>query len=134
MLADILSELNKVNHKFQFDLVDITSIASTIDVTISLFRRHYLDVSFGLTTKHLEKFLREVVPNGQILYVDSFGCEKMHIVHYDSMPECDVGGSLEACIMLGRQYVQKIIDSFNDRFSDLSIFNAAGFLARSTIP
>ncbi len=46
MLADILSELNKVNRKFQFDLVDITSIASTIDVTISLFRRHYLGVSF----------------------------------------------------------------------------------------
>ena len=126
--------MNKVNRKFRFDLVDITSIASTIDVTISLFRRHYLGVSFGLTTKHLGKFLREVVPNGQILYVDSFGCEKMHILHYDSMPECDVGGSLEACIMLGRQYVQKIIDSLNDRFPDLSIFNAARLLARSTIP
>jgi len=87
-----------------------------------------------MTTKHLGKFLREVVPNGQILYVDSFGCEKMHILHYDSMPECDVGGSLEACIMLGRQYVQKIIDSLNDRFPDLSIFNAARLFSPKHYP
>ena len=52
----MLLELNKFNRKFQFDLVDITSIASTIDVTINLLRKHHLNVSFGTTTKHLEIF------------------------------------------------------------------------------
>ena len=36
LIADILIELNKLNHKFQCDHVDITSIASTVDVTITL--------------------------------------------------------------------------------------------------
>ena len=49
----------------------------------------------------------------------------MHTLHYDSMPGCDVGGSLEDCITLGRLYVQNVIDSLNDRFPDLPIFNAA---------
>ena len=86
LLVDVLLELNKLNRKFQFDLVDITSIASTIDVTINLLRRNYLGVSFGTTTKHLGIFLRNVVPTGEILYVDRFGCEKVHTLHYDSMP------------------------------------------------
>ena len=121
----MLLELNKLNRKFQFDLVDIISIASTIDVTISLLWRYYLGVSFGTTTKQLGIFLRNVLPTREILYVDRFGCEKVHTLHYDSMSGYDVGGSLEDCITLGRLYVQKVIGSLNDRFSDLPIFNAA---------
>jgi hypothetical protein len=98
----VLIELNKFNRKFHFDLVDITSIAYTIDVTINLLQRHYLGMNFGTTTKHLGIFLRNVVPTGEILYVFRFGCEKVHILHYDSMPGCDVGGSLNDCITLGR--------------------------------
>ena len=56
LLADVLLELNKLNRKFHFELVDITSIASTIDVIINLLRRHYLGVSFDITTKQLEFF------------------------------------------------------------------------------
>jgi hypothetical protein len=134
LLVDVLIEFNKLNQKFQVDIVDITSIASTIDVTINLLRKHYLDVSFGTTTKHLGIFLRNVVPTGEILYPDMFGCEKMHILHYDSMPGCDIGGSLENCIILGRLYVQNVIDSLNDGFSDLSIFNAARFFSPKHYP
>ena len=134
LLADVLNELNKLNRKFQFDIVDITSIASTIDVTINLLRRHYLGVGFGTTTKHLGLFLRNVVPKGEILYVDKFGCEKVHTLHYDSMPECDVGGSLEDCITLGRLYVQKVIDSLNDRFPDLPVFNVARLFSPKHYP
>jgi len=35
-----LNELNKLNRKFQYDMVDITTIASTMDVTISLSQRN----------------------------------------------------------------------------------------------
>ena len=50
------------------------------------------------------------------------------------MPGCDVGGSLEDCITLGRLYVQKVIDSLNDRFPDLPIFNAARFFSPKHYP
>ena len=40
LLADVLLELDKLNRKFQFDIVDITSMVSTIDVTINLLWRH----------------------------------------------------------------------------------------------
>ena len=129
----MLLELNRLNRKFQFDLGDITSIAYIIDVTINLLRRHHLSVSFGTTTKHLGIFLLNVVPTGEILYVDRFCCEKVHTLHYDSMLGCDVGGSLEDCITLSRLYVQKVIDSLNDRFPDLPIFNAPCFSAQNTI-
>ena len=80
-------------------------IASTIDVTINMLQRHYLGVSFGTTTKHLGIFLHNVMPTGEILYVNRFGCRKMHTLHFDSMHGCDVGGSLEDCITLRRLYV-----------------------------
>jgi hypothetical protein len=134
LLADILIELNKLNKKFQYDHDDITSIASSIDVTISLLRRQYLGVNFGRTSRFLGKFLREAVPTGQITYIDRYGMEKVHTLHYGSMPECQVEGSLEQCMMLGAQYVQKIIDSLNDRFLDLSIFNAARLFSPKHYP
>ena len=73
MLAEVLLELKELNRKFQFDLVDITSIASTIDVTINFLWKHYLGVSFGTTTKHLGIFLHDVVLTREFLYVDRFG-------------------------------------------------------------
>ena len=48
MLAEVLLELKELNRKFQFDLVDITSIASTIDVTINFF----METLFGCEFWH----------------------------------------------------------------------------------
>ena len=36
LLVDVLQELNKLNIKFQYDMVDITTISATIDITISI--------------------------------------------------------------------------------------------------
>ena len=36
LLVDVLQELNKSNFKFQYDMVDITTISATIDTTISI--------------------------------------------------------------------------------------------------
>jgi hypothetical protein len=42
MLVDVLCELNKSNKKFQYDLVDITSIGSGLEVCVSVLRRLFL--------------------------------------------------------------------------------------------
>jgi len=39
-LTNVLFKLNKVNYKFQSYLIDITDIASKVDVAINLLRRH----------------------------------------------------------------------------------------------
>ena len=79
-------------------------------------------------------FLRYVVLNGEMLYVDRFGCKKVHILYYDSMPGCDVRSSLEDCITTGRLYVQNVIDSLNDRFPDLPVFNVVRFFSPKHYP
>ena len=40
-LVDVLQELNKLNIKFQYDMVDITTISATIDITISILSCHF---------------------------------------------------------------------------------------------
>ena len=125
LIPDVLVELNKLNRKFQCDHVDITSIASTVDVIITLLRRQYLIGEFRRTSKYLGKFLQDVVPTGQVLYIDRYGVEKVHNLRYESMLGYNVEGTLEQCKILGASYVQKVIDSLNNRFLDLPIFTSA---------
>ena len=42
LFVDVLQELNKLNIKFQYDMVDITTISAIIDITISILPRHFL--------------------------------------------------------------------------------------------
>ena len=42
-----------------------------------------------------------------------------------NMPGCNVEGTLEQCKILGASYVQKVIDSLNNCFSNLPIFTLA---------
>lgn len=42
LLVDVLCELNKLNKKFQYDLVDITAIGSSLEICTSVLRRHFL--------------------------------------------------------------------------------------------
>ena len=42
MLADIMSELNKLNKKFQEEYVDVTSLGAAIDVTINTLKMWFL--------------------------------------------------------------------------------------------
>ena len=95
LIANILVELDKLNRKFQCDHVDITSIASIVDVTITLLQRQYLTGEFGRTSKYLGKFLQDVIPIGQVFYIDRYGVDKIHKLHYESMLGCNVGGTLE---------------------------------------
>ena len=127
LIADILVEFNKLNKKFQCDHVDITSIPSIVDFTITLLRRQYLTGEFGRISKYLGKFLPNVVPTRQVLYIDRYGVDKVHNLHYESILRCNVEGTLEQCKVLGASYVQKVIDSLNNCFSNLSIFTSTKF-------
>ena len=64
MLIDILCELNKLNKKFQYDLEDITSIKSGLEVCVSVLCRLFLCgiwPTFGKTIKNLGKFFKKSV-------------------------------------------------------------------------
>ena len=62
LVVDVLAELNKLNQKFQYDLVDISTIGSTLDSSISILKRHFLcghRLKFGQLTKNLGSFLSQ---------------------------------------------------------------------------
>ena len=69
LLVDVLQELNKLNIKFHYIMVDITIISAIIDITISILSCHFLSGNgpmFGHTCKNLGKFLREYAQNLQL--------------------------------------------------------------------
>ena len=119
-----ISALYLENTQFQYDYLDIIRITLIIDITINLLQRQYLGINFGRTSSFLEKFLSKVVPIDQTAYIDRHGLEKGHTFHYKSMSKCHVEGSLEKCMILRAQYVHRVIDSLNDHFFSLSMFNA----------
>ena len=41
LLTNVLQDLNELNIKFQYDIVDITTTSATIDITISNLSCHF---------------------------------------------------------------------------------------------
>lgn len=56
-------------------------------------------------------------------YVDSFGIQRTHLLHEESVSECQRVSTIEACKNLGAECVHRVIDSLNAFFSDLPIFS-----------
>ena len=52
--------------------------------------------------------------------------EKSYILHEGGIFDCCVI-LLEECQAIGAEYVQRVVDSLNERFRDLHIFNACKF-------
>ncbi len=46
----------------------------------------------------------------------------------------DGPNELQQCILLGASYVQRIVRALNDRFRDLSVFNATKFFSSHNYP
>ena len=70
-LVDVLQELNKLNIKFQYDMVDITTSSATINNTISILSCHFKSGNgpmFGHTSKNLGKFSRDSARNLHLSY------------------------------------------------------------------
>ena len=55
----------------------------------------YLTTEFGRTSKYLGKFLQDVVPIKQVIYIDKYGVDKVHSLYYESMLRYNVEGTLE---------------------------------------
>ena len=53
------------------------------------------------------------------------GMVHVHALRFESLPKSERLGTLDDCIMFGKSFVMKVIDSLNARFTDLPIFNAA---------
>ena len=128
LLADVLIELNKLNQKFQEDHVDITSIGTTLDVTISLLHKRFLRGTFGAGTMHMSSFLSKT-QQGTLEFADCTGMIHVHALRFERLPKSQRSGTLDDCIMLGKSFVMKVIDFLNARFTDLPIFNAAKFFS-----
>lgn len=94
-LAVVLVELNKLNKRKQYDHVDITAIASTLDVAITMLRRQYLGLHFGWTSRHLGMYLHEIIPICMMIYINFFGIEKKkpHLLHEEKMFGCQHAGT-----------------------------------------
>ena len=57
LVIDFLHELNKLNIKFQHDMVDVTTIRASINLTMSILSRQSRNgPTFGRTSKNLGKF------------------------------------------------------------------------------
>ena len=57
ILPNMLVELNKLNQKFEEDHVDITYIDTTLDVSISMLRKRFLESIFGVDAVNMSSFL-----------------------------------------------------------------------------
>ena len=56
LLVEVLHELHNLNINFQHDMVDVTTINATIDITMSILSCHFLfgnGPMFGRTSKNL---------------------------------------------------------------------------------
>ena len=133
MLADVLIELNKLNRKFQEDNIDVTTLGITIDHTLNTLKRYFCRPdSFADGATYLSKFLEDS-RDGFLESIDKEGITHRHDLLYIPIPDehmsqpmaTRIDGSLDSCIQLTRNYVQVLIESFNSRFPDLHLFNAA---------
>ena len=54
------------------------------------------------------------------------------MLRFEPIPNSLGSGTMNDCVHLGKVFVQKLIDCLNDRFTDLTVFNAAKlFIPRS---
>ena len=61
----------------------------------------------------------------------------IHILHYAPLPHAvDFGGdgTLEGCKVIAQAYVRKVMESLQERFPDLKVFNAAKLFSSISFP
>ena len=83
---------------------------------------------FGAGSQHVSYFLKKF-ENGNLEYIDNTGVSHVHSLIFEPIPNSLGFGSMEDCIGLGKEFIQKLIDYLNDMFTDLPIFNAANFFS-----
>ncbi|MCO5563835.1 hypothetical protein L7F22_017484 [Adiantum nelumboides] len=131
MLPDILHDMDMLNKVFQNETADVTSFSTSIEVTLSSLRRKFLSPNFAKDTLYLKDFM-DSTKEGVLMHTNEAGEEYVHHLVYACMPGKDKdgilydfeGGSVDACIAMAKQFVQKTIECINERFPDMYFFNA----------
>jgi len=118
LLADVLIELNKLNQKFQEDHVDITSIGTTLDVSISMLRKRFLGDIFGAGAVNISSFLSKA-QGGTLEFADRTCMIHLHPLRFESLPKMQKSGTLDDCILLGKCFVIKVIESLDRSAGDI---------------
>ena len=77
---------------------------------------------------HMSSFLSKT-QQGTLEFSDCTGMVHVHALRFESLLKSQRSGTLDDCIMLGKCFVMKVIDSLNARFTDLPIFNATKFFS-----
>ncbi|XP_059070451.1 uncharacterized protein LOC131860102 [Cryptomeria japonica] len=147
MLADVLGELNKLNKIFQEENVDITVIGLALDEAIgNLYRWFLRKGTFAEGTTYLSKFLIDsqfgcievkedgVTDKHEFLYIPFpiEGFQSGDLGKQSMQPRIE--GTKQSCQCLTEGYIQSLIDSLNERFPDLPLFNAAKLFSPSYYP
>jgi hypothetical protein len=78
LLADVLTELNKLSQRFQEEHIDITSIGMQLDVLIELLRRRVLRDMFGEGSQHVSYFLKKL-EHEKLEFIDNTGASHVHM-------------------------------------------------------
>jgi len=112
LVSDVLIELNKLNKKFQEDHVDITSIGTTLDVSISMFHKQILGSKFSASAIHISSFLIKA-QGGTLEFVDNTGMVHLHPLRFESLPKMQTSGTIDDCILLRKNFVMKMIESLD---------------------
>ena len=119
--------------------MDLTEIGEAIEITTwSLSRKFLVDEEdeFGADTKFVAHFL-DISRGGQIHFQYSTGVVHSHILHYAPLLHAlDFGGdgTLQGCKVIAQAYVHKVMESLQERFPDLKVFNAAKLFSPISFP
>ncbi|KAH7424117.1 hypothetical protein KP509_12G090700 [Ceratopteris richardii] len=138
LLADVLSELSKLNQEFQRNEFDVTLIGALIDFTFEKFTRRYLSndiYGFGNGSKHLTMFLNMAKENS-LTFVDAKGHAHNHVLVHKPVPKSHKKKVTHdaKCVCMGKIYVQNILNALNQRYEDISVFNALKIFSPSSYP
>jgi hypothetical protein len=57
---NVLQEFNKLNIKFQYDMVDIKTISATIDITIFISSRHFFIQEWTYVWSYKQKIQKKI--------------------------------------------------------------------------
>ena len=120
-------ELNTLNKIFHKENLDLTEIGEAIEITTRSLSRKFLvdEEEFSVDTKFVAHFL-DISRGGQIHFQDSTESLHLHIFHYAPLLHAiDFGadGTLQGCTVITQAYVLKVMESLQQQFPDLKIFN-----------
>ena len=135
VLVNVLAVLNKLNWKNQHDLVDISTIGSTFDLSFFILHRHFLcgyGCDYGRWPRTWVHYCQSWV-DGALRWRANDDVEgTYHPMHHRWIFDWKDG--LDECKMMGAMYVQAIEDSLNESVIDLFVLDTSKLVSQKYYP